>query len=201
MNAKHEIITNAGALVASPAIVAIPTPVPLYETEFDIPKRFGMIIAFLVFGVFGLWSAFAPIGGAVHAVGSIGVKSYNKRVQHLEGGIVREILVQNGAMVNADDVLLIIDPTQSLAQLEIFTGQLFALTALEARLVAERDGLESVVYPELLSTPDNKAQVEKEAQDQVFSARKTTREGAIAVLNQRASQLQSQVIGLEALQE
>src|SRR5688572_6945131 len=125
MNAKHEITNNAGALVVRPSAAVLPIPAPLYETEFDTPKRFGMIIAFLVFGVFGAWAAFAPIGGAVHAVGSIGVKSYNKKVQHLEGGIVRDILVQNGDMVQKDDVLLIIDPTQSLAQLEIFNGQLF----------------------------------------------------------------------------
>jgi membrane fusion protein, epimerase transport system len=200
MNAKHDI-PGAGALIVSPRAITMPAAAPLYETEFDAPKRIGLIIAFLVFGVFGLWAAFVPLSGAVHAVGAITVKSYKKVVQHFEGGIVEEILVQNGEMVNAGDVLLVIDPTQSLAQLEIFTGQLFALTALEARLIAERDGLDAVVYPELLSAPDNKAKVEKEAQDQVFNARKATREGAIAVLNQRANQLQSQVVGLEALQE
>jgi epimerase transport system membrane fusion protein len=199
MNAKQYIATNAGSLVASPRTEA--TPAPLYETEFDVPRRIGLTIAFLVFGVFGLWSAFAPINGAVHAMGAITVKSYKKVVQHLEGGIVREIRVQNGAMVNAGDVLLVIDPTQSLANLEIYTGQLFSLTALEARLLAERDGLDTVGYPALLSAADNKAQVEKEAQDQVFNARKASREGAIAVLNQRASQLGSQVTGLKALQE
>src|SRR5688572_1134823 len=140
MNAKNSIPTTAGALIVSP-LAELPAPRPLYETEFDAPKRIGLIIAFLVFGVFGLWSAFAPIGGAVHAVGSITVKSYNKEVQHLEGGIVREILVQSGEMVNAGDVLLVIDPTQALAQLEIYNGQLVSLTALEARLIAERDGL------------------------------------------------------------
>ncbi len=201
MNTKQNIATTAGALFASFRAEPTPAPAPVYETEFEVPKRIGLIIAFLVFGVFGLWSAFAPINGAVHAMGTITVKSYKKVVQHFEGGIVREIRVQNGEMVNAGDILLVIDPTQSLAQLEIYTGQLFAFTALEARLIAERDGLNAAVYPELLSAPDNKAQVEKEAQDQVFNARKASREGAIAVLNQRASQLESQVVGLKALQE
>ncbi len=201
MNAKHDLPTNAGSLIVSPRAVITQPAAPLYETEFDVPKRIGLTIAFLVFGVFGLWSAFAPIDGAVHAMGAITVKSYKKVVQHLEGGIVSEIRVQNGEMVNAGDILLVIDPTQHLAQLEIYTGQLFAFSALEARLIAERDGLDAVAYPDLLSAADNKAQVEKEAQDQVFAARKATREGAIAVLNQRASQLQSQIVGLEALQK
>ncbi|MES2626951.1 MAG: HlyD family type I secretion periplasmic adaptor subunit [Pseudomonadota bacterium] len=201
MNAKHDLPTNAGSLIVSPRAVISQPAAPLYETEFDAPKRIGLTIAFLVFGVFGLWSAFAPIGGAVHAMGAISVKSYKKVVQHFEGGIVQEIRVQNGEMVEAGDILLVIDPTQHLAQLEIYTGQLFALTALEARLIAERDGLDAVSYPDLLSAADNKARVEKDAQDQVFAARKATREGAINVLNQRASQLESQVVGLEALQK
>ena len=82
------------------------------ETSFAAPRRIGLTIAFLVFGVFGLWAVFAPLDSSAHAQGTVTVRSYKKLIQHLEGGIVKDIHVQNGDMVNACDVLLEIDPTQ-----------------------------------------------------------------------------------------
>lgn len=172
------------------------------ETSFDAPRRIGMTIAFLVFGVFGIWAVFAPLGEAAHAGGQISVSSYNKVVQHPEGGIVKELQVQNGDVVKAGDVLLTLDSTQSQAQLEIYSAQLLALTAKEARLIAERDNLDAVTYPELLTkSTAPQAKVEMASQDQQFRVRKTSQEGAIAVLEQRVGQLDSRVLGLEAVRE
>jgi epimerase transport system membrane fusion protein len=69
-------------------------------------------------------------------------------VQHLEGGIVREILVREGERVAPGHLLLRLDDTQALAQLEIARSQYLANRALEARLVAERDGYRDVVFPD-----------------------------------------------------
>lgn len=171
------------------------------ETGFEAPRRIGLTIAFLTFGVFGLWSVLAPIEGAVHAGGVINVKSYKKLVQHLEGGIVKEIRVQNGDAVASGDILLVLDPTQPSAQLEIVTAQLVALSALEARLIAERDNLASVAYPPALLGNNTQGSLEIAGQNQIFAARKNAREGAIAVLNQRISQLESRVVGLQAMRE
>lgn len=175
-----------------------PNKLPV-EIEIDNPRRIGLTIAFLVFGVFGLWAALAPIEGAAHAMGTITVKSYKKLVQHLEGGIVKDILVRDGDHVTEGQTLLIMDSTQSLAQLEIANTQLVSLSALEARLIAERDGLDSVQYPDILLTGNASAQAEVAGQNQVFTARKNAREGEIAVLEQRIEQLQSQLVGLRAL--
>lgn len=172
------------------------------ETSFEAPRRIGMTIAFLVFGVFGVWSVVAPLEEAAHAGGRLAVSSYNKVVQHLEGGIVKELLVRNGDMVRAGDVLLTLDSTQSLAQLEISNAQLLALSAKEARLIAERDNLDEVVYPELLTTSTApQAKIEMASQNQQFLARKAAREGSIAVLEQRIDQLESRILGLEAMRE
>lgn len=171
------------------------------ETEINRPKRIGLTIAFLVFGVFGLWAAFAPIEGAAFAPGTIRVKSYNTIVQHLEGGIVETINVQNGDQVEAGDVLMVMDATQPLAQLEILNGQLLTFTALEARLEAEIHGLESVTYPPLLMEAGTDGQAEMAIQNQVFTTRKNSREGAIAVLRQRIEQLESRLDGLQAMRE
>lgn len=172
---------------------------PVLETGFETPRRIGLMIAFIVFGLFGVWSVLAPIEGSVHAVGTITVKSYNSVIQHLEGGIVKEIRVQNGDAVDAGEVLLVMDSTQPLAQLEIATGQLISLSALEARLLAERDDLDSVVYPPSLQTGARGMQAEMATQSQIFRARKAAREGAIAVLSQRIGQLESRIVGLQAV--
>ncbi|PCI77070.1 MAG: hemolysin secretion protein D [SAR86 cluster bacterium] len=170
-------------------------------TSMETPKRFGLGLFFLVFGVFGLWATLAPIEGAAHAPGTVAVKSYKKIVQHLEGGIVSEIRVRDGDFVNAGDPLLILDNTQSLSQLEIVNAQFVADKALEARLIAERDELNSVSYPPILSNSEFNASTEIDAQSQIFDARRITLQGSVEVLQQRIGQLQSSLVGLHALKE
>ncbi|MDP2139730.1 MAG: HlyD family type I secretion periplasmic adaptor subunit [Gammaproteobacteria bacterium] len=172
---------------------------PSVETGVDSPQRAGIIIAVLVFGVFGLWAALAPIEGAAHAPGIVMVKSYKKVVQHLEGGIVNDILAQNGDHVATGAPIMVLDSTQSQAQLEIVNAQMIALMAMEARLIAERDNLPTVVYPAALLNGNANAIAEMEAQTQIFQARTAARDGGIAVLEQRIEQLKSRLIGLEAM--
>lgn len=184
--------------------VQVQAPLPQtqqVQTDIDAPRRTGLLILFAVFGVFGIWAAFAPIQGAAHAQGTVTVSSYKKSIQHLEGGMIDKILVQNGDHVEAGQVLLEMDGTQSLAQLEIANSQSVALMALEARLIAERDGLESIHYPAALPRTDATAVAEMAAQDQVFKARKASRDGNVAVLEQRIEQLRSRISGLEAMKE
>ena len=171
------------------------------ETSMEMPKRVGLLIFALVFGVFGLWSVLAPIEGAAHAPGTVMVRSNKQVVQHLEGGIVNEIVAQNGDRVEAGEPLLILDDTQPLAQLEIATGQYTALRALEARLLAERDGLEAIEFPDELTNGDLNAQVEMNAQTQLFRTRKASLEGSVEVLEQRIGQLQSRLEGMRAQRE
>ena len=191
------MIANKQALSTA---VLQPNP-SMDSTSIEMPKRVGLIIFFLVFGVFGVWAAFAPINGAAHAAGTVLVKSNNKIVQHLEGGIVSEIEVQNGDFVNSGDALLTLDNTQSLAQLGIFRSQYIALKARESRLIAERDVLDSVVFPVDLSANTAAIQEERNAQLQIFAARKAANDGEKAVLEQRIEQLQSRVTGLKAVRE
>lgn len=171
------------------------------DTGIEGPRRAGLLIAFLVFGVFGVWAAVAPLDGAAHAPGSVTVRSYKKTIQHLEGGMISRIYVQNGDHVEAGEPLVELDSTQSQAQLEIVTAQFTALSALEARLLAERDGLQEVTFPASLDASNPNARSEMMAQSQIFAARKATREGSIAVLEQRIEQLRSRVTGLQAVKQ
>ena len=169
-------------------------------SSIDESKRVGMAIFFLVFGVFGVWSALAPLDGAAFAPGTVTVKSYNKVVQHLEGGIVAEILVRDGDLVEAGQPLLTLDDTQARASLEVVNSQYVALKMREARLISERDGLSKVEYPAALALSTANAAQEVDAQNQLFEARLDSNEGRMQILEQRVTQLQNQVRGMEALQ-
>jgi epimerase transport system membrane fusion protein len=171
----------------------------ILDTSMETPKRVGLFIFFLVFGVFGFWAGFAPLDGAARASGVVTVESYTKVIQHLEGGIVGEILVRNGDVVAAGDALLVLDNTQPLAQLGIADAQFVALKSREARLLAESSGSESISFPAVLIQAGSDADAEMASERQIFLARKAARDGEVEVLEQRKDQLASRVTGLEAL--
>ena len=71
---------------------------PVVDRLADIKKHqtIGLIVILSFFGVFGIWASLAPLDEAVVAAGRVIVETNRKTVQHLEGGIVDEILVKNG---------------------------------------------------------------------------------------------------------
>ena len=174
---------------------------PQYNSDLNTHKRFGVLLFVALFGFGGIWASTAPIDGAVLAPGTVTVRSYSKVVQHLEGGIINDIFVENGERVEQGEPILDLDSTQSLASLEIANSEFVALRALEIRLIAERDAHESVDYPDEFLALDTRAEAEAEAQIEIFNARRSAIEGSIEVLEQRVEQLRSQIVGLEALKD
>jgi epimerase transport system membrane fusion protein len=171
-----------------------------FNADLDSHKRFGLIAFFLLFGFGGIWAATAPIDGAAIAPGQVTVKSYSKIVQHLEGGIIKDIFVENGAFVEANEPILEIDNTQSLTELEAQNQRLFSLRALEIRLEAERDGVDSLNYPESFNSIGSRADEEMKVQIEIFNARRSANDGSMEILEQRIEQLQSEIIGYQGLQ-
>ncbi len=110
--------------------------------------RAGMMVVFLFFGVGGLWVTFAEITGAVIAQGEIKVDTERKTVQHLEGGIVRKILVRNGDQVTVGQPLIQLDTTRAAAITSQYLLQIAAFKLQQARLSAERDLLTEPDWPE-----------------------------------------------------
>ncbi len=150
-------------------------------TSMDRPRRIGLGIFLLIFGVFGVWSATAPIDSAAVAPGILTVESYSKVVQHLEGGIISEILVRNGDSVEEGQPLLRLDSTQSLAELEMANAQFIALKAREARLKAERESRDNIEFPDILNRNQANVAAEITAQTEIFEARKAAHEGSVEV--------------------
>ncbi len=165
-------------------------------------RRLGYLLVLSVFGFFGGWAYFAPLGSAALAPGSVAVENYRKTVQHLEGGIVKAILVRDGDTVKKGQILIELEDTSSRAQLETMRGQLFSALAREARLIAERDDKNAVDYPELLknAATDARAQDVMRVQDQSFAVRKRSRNGQIDILKQQRQQLQEKIEGIKAQQ-
>jgi epimerase transport system membrane fusion protein len=149
--------------------------------------------------VFGGWAAIAPLDGAAHAPGKVIVKSYKKTIQHLEGGIVGSISAQNGDVVEKGAVLLQIDSSQSLAQLEIAKTELISNQAKEARLVAEQTDIKEINFPESWPAQNPDYRREVLSQTSIFDARRESHDGSIAVLEQRIEQYETRLIGLNAL--
>lgn len=162
--------------------------------------RQGFALVLLVFGGFGAWAALAPLHSAALAPGVITVEHYRKTVQHLEGGIIRSLDVHDGDSVQQDQVVATLDDTQSRAQLEVLRGQFYFRAAQEARLVAQRDGLPVVHYPQELRShrDDPRVQDAMSLQDQTFQVRRAANDGARAVYRRQIEQLQAKVKGLQA---
>jgi epimerase transport system membrane fusion protein len=170
----------------------------IQELTNDGPIRtVGVLVLLITVVGFGLWAFLAPIDGAAMAPGYVIVKSHKKTVQHLEGGIVSQLLVKDGDVVKEGDMLLVLDGTEDKALLEVARGQFIALAAEVARLEAERDGKQAINFPESLNDLDDvRVNEAKRGEQQVFSARKQAHEGEMSVLKQRVGQLQSKIEGL-----
>ncbi len=162
--------------------------------------RFGLGIVFAVFGGLFLWSILAPIDGAVIAPGQVSVESNRKTIQHLEGGVVREILVRENQMVAQGEVLVRLDSVITQANLARVDSQLAELYARRTRLLAARDGAValgiSAGVPEVLASAMFRAMLD--GQRELFAARKATLARQIELLEERITQQRQRITGLHA---
>ena len=162
-------------------------------------RRVGFLIVLVTFGLFGGWAAFAPLESAALAPGVVTVKSYRKTVQHLEGGIVRELRVHDGDRVTAGDVLLVLDNTQARSETEMMRSQLIAARELEARLVAERDGLaEPATVPDL-DASDPRVREARDSEARIFQTRRNGLLGEIGLQEKAIRQIEEQIRGFRAI--
>ena len=176
-------------------------PNPPHAHGDDRPiRRLGLLFVVIAFGVFGGWAALAPLDSAALAPGTIMVEGYRKTVQHLEGGIVKAIQVHDGDLVAKDQVLITLDDTQPRAQLEVLRGQYIILSSREARLLAQRDGLDKVHYPPdiLAQQADARVREAMHLQNQTFHARRQAQEGEMSLYQRQIEQLQAKNTGLRA---
>ena len=112
-----------------------------------MPLLAGSAVALCFFAGFGGWAATAPLAGAAIAPAVVAPDGSRKTIQHLEDGIVRRILVQDGSMVTAGQTLIELDDTAARAEHAALLAQSQALIAAEARLMAEQSGVATATFP------------------------------------------------------
>lgn len=160
----------------------------------------GLTVVVLLAGGLGGWAATAEISGALIAPGSIVVESSVKKVQHPTGGVVGEVRAHDGDLVKTGDIVVRLDDTVTKANLAIVTKNLDGMLARAARLQAEQQGLDKIVFPAALldraDDPDVKNVIASETK--LFEVRTTGRVGQKAQLRERIQQLNEEIAGTQA---
>jgi HlyD family secretion protein len=174
------------------------------RVNFRRPAIIGLCLVLVLIGAGMTWAAFAKVSGAVIASGTIGVSGKPKTIQHLDGGIVERINVEQGQRVKKGEELVVVDDKTVLANLTIYRGRLRDLLVRKQRLIAELDGKTAITPPEDALRTRYKLDSWDAAitqQMSMLNARQLSKRGEVAQLNERISQFKEQIAGVKSLQE
>jgi HlyD family type I secretion membrane fusion protein len=159
----------------------------------------GILLVTLFLSSFAGFSVLAPIEGAVVCQGIVSVDSHRKQIQHLEGGIVEAILVRDGDHVTAGQVLVQLRDVQPAAELRQLERQYIEGQAVIARLLAERDDKEEIVFPaDLMERADDaSARSVMLGQSNVLASRRTLVQDKQSLQKHKIAQAQEKITGLK----
>jgi HlyD family secretion protein len=175
-------------------------PAPLMRA-LQGPIAAAALVIGLGMGGFALWAAAAPLAGAAIAPGVISPDGSRRTVQHLEGGIIGQILVEDGSVVRAGDPLIVLEDVQARAGHDVLQARFYTLAAAQARLLAEQAGSDDVGFPDWLIEATGRDATALEAmvaQRQLFRTRVQGLADRRGILGRRIGQLREEIAGLEA---
>ena len=176
----------------------------IYRFSVQRHLTIGIIALLVLVGGFGGWAALSQISGAIVASGQIEVDQNRQVVQHPDGSVIAELLIEEGDVVIIGQPLLRLDPTLELSELSIIEDQLYELFARRGRLEAERDGTQDISFePELIEAAQCDASIKEllEGQIRLFDARSASIANQVEQLSKRKAQIRNQIEGLRAQQE
>lgn len=172
-----------------------------HEPSLRWPLIAGVVTIALFIGTFVVWGFLASLDSAAIASGSLIVDSRRKTVQHLEGGIVREILVREGENVKTGQVLMRLDTAQAGSAATQLRNQRVAARAKIARLRAEQGDASQITFPpELLNPKDPVAAEQVATQQALFTARLQAYESQSSVIERRIQQSREEIVAMKAQQ-
>jgi HlyD family secretion protein len=165
-----------------------------------LPTLFGLAVLLLWALGFGIWAALAPLASAVVAPGSFVATGQNKQIQHLEGGIIRQILVKEGDLVEPDQPLIRLDDTPSRSKLRRLVLQKYRLIATSARLKAEIESAGELPVPEAFAEEASDPVIKAifQAQEAEFNARRASLLAQEEVLRKEIAGLQESIRGYQS---
>lgn len=179
---------------------ATPTPISPRARLRGVTLAGNLLVLCFVLG-FGMWASFAPLESAAIASGVVESESSRKTIQHLEGGIVRNILVSDGDAVRSGQTLIALDDTRAASEVQSLQAQLWDAMARAARLQAEQQGQESIAIPGALeqdSRDNGLAAAAVSAQQTIFLARRQVHQSQLAVIRERRHEVEKEIEGLQA---
>ena len=170
------------------------------KTSLRGPTFAALTIAGMGLGGFLVWASTAELAGAVMASGSVAANGDNQVIQHLEGGIVKNILVKDGEAVVAGQPLLELDPTLVEANLNRARKTLVTLRADEVRLLAELADRETIEFPpDMMSeTLDPALKDFIHSKKAEFELRSLRYRNEVSILQQRLAGLHEEIGGTDA---
>jgi protease secretion system membrane fusion protein len=188
-------------LLKNDAAEVISHDVTPLEVNTDARKfsRVGWLIVVLGLGSFLLWGLFAPLDKGVPLQGTVAKESNRKAIQHQTGGTIKEILVKDGDIVKAGQVLVRMNGVQARSAYETTDAQYMTAMATEARLKAERDGLKSIKFPAELDQHRNDPRVAELVglQSQLLNSRQMSLQNELGSVDENIAGLKEQIRGLE----
>ncbi|AYG60031.1 HlyD family type I secretion periplasmic adaptor subunit [Rhizobium jaguaris] len=197
LEAAKKFLSYSPVLDADFTRLAPASPMPVLRSV----KRTGnLLICVFILG-FGIWSALAPLKSAAVASGIVEPEFSRKTIQHLEGGIIRQILVRNGDAVTAGQVLIELDDTKSRSERDSIQGQLWDAEGMHARLLAEQSDSDQITFPpDLRALMNNNPAVNAimSGQHRIFETRRQVMQSEIAITQEKMRQVQQEIIGLGA---
>lgn len=174
----------------------LPTEV---NTNSKLHTHIGWWIIVAGIGGFAVWATYAPLDRGVPLSGTVTVASSKKAIQHLTGGVVEDILVKEGAVVKAGDILVRMNTVQAKLNLETARIQYATARATEARLSAERDGKSELTFSADLhqTMKDTRIANIMSLQKQLFSSRLSAIRSELSIFDESIEGLMLQKKGLE----
>lgn len=185
----------------SPAIWTATIDVVPAEPSLRNTALAGALAVLVGFGGFLGWACTADLDSAALAAGTVMVESHRKTISHLEGGILRDLLVKDGDLVQAGQVLLRMDSTQSQAVVAQLQGQHWTALARLGRLRAEQSDSPAPLFAADLvkAAHDNPVAAEALAvEERLFRSRRDSYEAQLGIQRRQISQLHDQIVALEA---
>ena len=190
-----------------PSNLPAPTSGPALEGELVLPTdtaqpaRIGLWVLGIGFGGFLLWAGLAPLDEGVPTPGMVTIETKRKAVQHLSGGIVKQVFIKEGQFVKNGDPLIRIDDAVAMANYESIRQHYLTLRAMEGRLLAEQNGLGKITFhPDLLkAASDAYIQQTVNNQQQLFQSRRMSLQADMDAIKESIQGQEASIQGAEGM--
>lgn len=195
--AKIETAKVPATALAGSKVVGNSNVVAL-KTDDVAYQRLGLWVLVLIFGVFAVWSAFAPLGNYAIASGKVIVQAKKQVIQHREGGVIEDIFVEDGDRVTQGQKLMLVSPTDAESEKGVVMEQLLSNLGLEARFDAQLEGHQQINFPADLTQGKHERAASIMADErQQFKVSTAAANAEDVVLEQRSQRLREQLQGAD----